>query len=178
MKRTDGAPLRTGDLLEPFDRTAPPPAAGIAAYMLWDHARLASMLGRAVDRARAGEWDSARTVWAMYAEGLQRHVRIEEEIVYPVIERKYANGHPRITTPLRLQHKQLSALLDELGRGFRLENGPAVAQAGDDLSTLLLGHEQMEEEAVYPECDQILAPEGGPALVQRIQELSSEPAGD
>jgi hemerythrin superfamily protein len=172
MKSNDGGDgdLRASDLLEPLDLPPQPPtAAGLGAYLRWDHVRLALLFQRAVDRARLDRWASARQSWALYSEGITRHLRIEEDVVFPVLEREYANGTLRVTAPLRLQHREIVAGAAEIAEAIGAQDAPRLLEQADALSALLIGHERLEEEGVYPKCDHLLTAEERARMLDQIR---------
>jgi hypothetical protein len=176
MKPTDGMPARTSDLFEPLDLPPQPPAAaGIGSYLRWDHLRLSLVFQRAIERARTGRWESARQAWDLYGEGLRRHLRLEEEFVFPVLERKYSNGAPRITTPLRLQHHEILAMVAEIAEVVAAQDASRLVDLADELSALLIGHERLEEEGVYPQCDHLLTAEQRALMLAEIPVLDGKP---
>ena len=176
MKRTDGV-ASTSDLLEPLDLPPQPlAAAGVGAYLRWDHLRLSLVFQRAIERARTGRWESARQAWAVYAEGMRRHLRLEEELVFPVLERKYSNGAPRITTPLRLQHHEIGTMVAETAEAIAAQDASRLVELADELLALLIGHERLEEEGVYPQCDHLLTAEQRALLLAEIPAAGDKPA--
>jgi hemerythrin-like domain-containing protein len=160
----------TADLLERLDLPAAP-LSSLGAYLRWDHDRLGLLFHRAVERALAQRWASARADWWLYGEGLRRHFRVEEELLFPLIEQLPRRGGKRITAPLRLEHREIPALVAEMAQPFRDEDLPRLIELGADLALLLVRHERLEEEHVYRECAALLDADRESDLLGRALDL-------
>jgi iron-sulfur cluster repair protein YtfE (RIC family) len=137
-----------------------------ADYLCWDHDRLDALLDTVRNRVYNAEWAYARRDYDEFARGLQRHIRLEEDILFPVFEQR-AGARAR-TTAMRIEHTRirgvLGSLRDALGRGdaagFR--GGLSV------LLPLLRAHNENEEQILYPADADLPAAERA-ALVRRLQ---------
>lgn len=139
--------------------------------LAWDHDRLDVLEKRAFELRAAGDLAGARKAFAAFSHGLRRHIRFEEEIVFPEFETR--SGMPAEAGPtavMRVEHRQILESLAQL-----------EASIGDPLASperfrvalieVLTGHNQKEEQVLYPAVDRLLGEAGADALVARIQAL-------
>jgi iron-sulfur cluster repair protein YtfE (RIC family) len=139
----------------------------VTAYLSWDHDRLDALLESVRNFAERGDWAHARGSYAEFHRGLDRHIRLEEEILFPLFEARAGMAGP--TTVMREEH--------ELIRGVLVIIGTAVAQADilgvrDGLAALaavLPPHNEKEEQVLYPTTDRILPEAERTKLASRLQ---------
>jgi len=141
---------------------------GVAEALAWDHDRLDELEGKAFRLFAAGDAADARATWADFVFGLRRHIRFEEEILFPVFEEK--TGFPSTHGPtgvMRVEHREIERLIEAIGRAFAGDG--AALRLRSDLHHVLGEHNMKEERMLYPGTDQCLDPEERDALVTRIQ---------
>ena len=116
----------------------------ISRWLSGDHARLDTLLARAVGSAGV---DPAP--YAEFRRGLLRHVGIEEKILLPAAQRARGSEPLALAARLRLDHGAIAALLVPTPT-------PAIAAT---LRTILTAHDALEEEpgGLYETCDALLA---------------------
>jgi hemerythrin-like domain-containing protein len=151
---TAAAPLQTFD--------------SVTGYLSWDHDRLDAILQSVRARVGAGDWEAARREYAPFHDGLDRHIRLEEEILFPLFEERTGmRGGP--TAVMRVEHLEirgaLGAMRDALGRGDAglFQDGLA------HLLAVLPDHNVKEEQVLYPTTDRILPERDRAALAARLQ---------
>jgi len=148
---------------------APPKAFdSVTGYLSWDHDRLDAILQSVRARVEAGDWEAARREYAPFYDGLDRHIRLEEGILFPLFEERTGmTGGP--TVVMREEHREirgaLGTMLDALGRSdVRLfQEGLA------HLLSVLPDHNVKEEQVLYPTTDRILPDKERAALAARLQ---------
>lgn len=161
-----GDPLR----VEVLRRNASPgELRGVTEALAWDHDRLDAMESAAFAARAAGDLRRAERLLAPFVVGLSRHIRFEEEVLFPVFEQRL--GFPPEAGPsgvMRYEHRQIEVLLarmaEEIGRP-----GAAAEETRARLHAVLGEHNMKEERIVYPHTDGALGPEAADALVARIQ---------
>ncbi len=172
----DWTPLdlgRTGHRVEISRRPAERGSLrGISDALGWDHERLARLeVGAFVARA-AGDTETASAWYEAFSSGLRRHITIEEELLFPLFERR--SGIPPGAGPtevMRAEHREILRLLDEILRSI----GDPAKLPDEKRATfheILEEHHQKEEGMLYPALDEVLTPEEGDALVAKIQGFS------
>ena len=140
----------------------------VTEALAWDHDRLEALDKRAFELFAGGDAPGARASWSAFSVGLRRHIRFEEEILFPTFEEKLgiapANGP---TAVMREEHREIERLIDSIGRAFAGAGAPLALRP--DLHRLLGEHNMKEEHVLYPGTDRCLGPDERDALVARIQ---------
>lgn len=143
----------------------------VTEALSWDHDRLEALDARAFDARSAGDHRTASEVFAVFAHGLRRHIRFEEELLFPEFEARA--GFPPDAGPtavMRAEHREILALLDEIGHAIGDAAAPAE-QSRIALHEVLGGHNLKEEQVLYPGVDRLMTEAESDDLVARIQAL-------
>jgi uncharacterized protein (DUF2249 family) len=134
-----------------------------------DHERLARLEVEAFVARAAGDTAAAAARYEAFSSGLRRHIAIEEELLFPLFEKR-AGLFPgsRPTEEMRTEHTEILRLLGEILRAI---GDPAKLpdQARAAFHEILEEHHGKEVGMLYPALDQVLTPEEGDAVVARIQ---------
>jgi len=136
-----------------------------------DHRRLENLRERAEDALRTGGGGEAARLFAEFDRGLRHHIRVEEELLFPALERD--GGVRRDFGPIGVmlaEHRAIEGLLERLAREFS-------GQAADDtpgapmgqLSAMLKAHDAKEEMVLYPMADRTIAEAERESIVARIR---------
>ena len=127
----------------------------ITRYLSWDHDRLDGLLSEATRHVEAGELGEARSLFIPFDEGLRRHIRIEEELLFPLFESRSGMRHGP-TAVMRGEHRVIEGELARMRRG--LDNGDAAEYATGlaNLHGVLGPHNVKEEQVLYPTTDDML----------------------
>jgi uncharacterized protein (DUF2249 family) len=146
-------------------------ARSVTEALAWDHDRLDALEKEAFERRASGDPDGARSVFALFAHGLRRHIRFEEELLFPEFERR-AGFDPDAgpTAVMRAEHREIEALIEDLERGIGDPAVPAEATRAS-LHEILGDHNLKEEQVLYPGTDRLLEEAEADALVRRIQAM-------
>ncbi|MEO8584708.1 MAG: hemerythrin domain-containing protein [Acidobacteriota bacterium] len=144
---------------------------GVLEALAWDHDRLDALDAAAFASFEAGDIAGARAIFAAFARGLERHIRFEEEILFPALEARAGFGPSAgPTAVMRTDHVEIRACL--AGIAAALDGGGAGAsEIRVRLATLLGGHNLKEEQILYPLADRVLGKAEADALVGLIQRL-------
>lgn len=137
----------------------------------FDHDRLDAILAEARRAWEGGDLAAAQEGYGAFAVGLARHIRAEEELLFPAFEA--VSGMPPNTGPtmvMRMEHRDLERALAAIREA--LEAGaPSEPPEMRDLLRLLESHNRKEEYVLYPATDGRLAAEERIALCRRIESL-------
>jgi uncharacterized protein (DUF2249 family)/hemerythrin superfamily protein len=150
-------------------RAEPGSLRGVTEALSWDHDRLDEIEKRAFEAFGGGDTAGAISAWKEFVHGLKRHIRFEEEILFPAFEEK--TGVPPAAGPtavMRVEHRQIQGLLDAIAAA--LEGATDALPLRARLHRVLGDHNMKEERVLYPATDQTLDEEGRDALVRRIQQ--------
>lgn len=118
-----------------------------------DHRRLDVILAAAKQALRAGDIARARTQFSEFRDGLERHIVVEEEVLFPAFESLTGVSESGPTQGMRLEHVELRKLMAEvaaeLGRpGDESSTTPLAA-----LTARIYAHNGKEERILYPGVD-------------------------
>jgi len=157
-RMTDG-PMRIGELLEE------------------DHHRLAALEGRLEALAREGHVDTVVAA-TMLAEGMRRHVRIEEDLLIPAYREHGGAAVDAAASFVHREHElithQVELVLDHarkrIGGATDSADGWAVelVRALEFLRAIEEEHTKREERSLFPKLDQYLPLDARRALLHRI----------
>lgn len=139
------------------ERTAPTVGEALQA----DHVRLDALLDRA--QSRLAEDRPASAAMADFIWGLRRHIRLEEQTLFPAFVQ--AGGAQPPTQVMALEHRRIEQYLDSL------EGNPSYALTGiGELRGLLEAHNFKEEGVLYPKVDQVLEGRHAPLVEALFRE--------
>jgi uncharacterized protein (DUF2249 family) len=140
----------------------------ISEALAWDHDRLEALQEKAFALFSRDAIEEAQAAWAEFSVGLRRHIRFEEELLFPTFEQKL--GMPAAHGPtavMRAEHREIERLIGLVGSALA-GDGDAFALR-DELIAVLGAHNMKEEHVIYPGTDRGLDAEERDALVARIQ---------
>lgn len=140
----------------------------VTEALSWDHDRLDALCCRAFGERAQRSFEAAREAWHEFAAGLLRHIRCEEEVLFPVFEER-TGIETGPTGTMRVEHRQIEMLLEGIGAVIAAP-GPAADTLRADLRQVLAEHNEKEELVLYPGIDALLSPDEADELVARMQE--------
>jgi hemerythrin-like domain-containing protein len=138
-----------------------------------DHRRLDAILADAKRWFAAGDLPRASARFAAFRDGLERHIAVEEEVLFPCFESLTgAAGGP--TQVMRMEHGELRQLMAEvaasLARGADEERATPLAA----LTARIYAHNGKEERILYPAVDRAARDAGAlDSLVARVRSGTS-----
>lgn len=117
-----------------------------------DHRRLAQIEEDLGEAAAAGaDARELGEIWTRFAESMRRHFDVEEQVVFPVLER----AHPDEVRALRAEHDGLRARLDRMGIDVDLHT--VRSDAIRRLLDALADHAHREDDGAYVWAEQVLS---------------------
>jgi hemerythrin-like domain-containing protein len=122
--------------------------------LLVREARLIEAMRQVVERyVGAEETDAAGAALGSLGSRLRRRIRLEENSLFPAIERRLGDPRFEPTARMRRQHAVLLELLDGIERA--LKEGELATVAGDlrELKAALRAHVDEEERVILPLVD-------------------------
>jgi hemerythrin-like domain-containing protein len=143
-----------------------PPMSELSPYMQQAHEQLDSELEKAA-RLRSSDPDAAWGAFMEFVSGLQRHMSLEEEVLFPAFLANPLAGAPGALTALRGEHQRILALLDEL-EVCQAEFNPRAARLETELRALLDSHHAAEERIFAPWLATTLNDAQRKALLERM----------
>jgi iron-sulfur cluster repair protein YtfE (RIC family) len=140
----------------------------VTSYLSWDRARLDRALEHAREDVQANRAAAARRALDEYARGLERRLRLEEELVFPVFEaRSGMIGGP--TGVMREEHRAIRAALALMRDGLACEDAARFAAGLHFMESILPDHHAKEEHILYPATDRLLTLAERTAFTQRLE---------
>jgi uncharacterized protein (DUF2249 family)/hemerythrin-like domain-containing protein len=141
-------------------------------YLQQDHRRLDGIVTRARSLAADRSFDEAARRFAEFACGLNHHIDMEENILFPVVERVTGPaGGP--TTVMRMEHADIRQRMALVASALRSQD-PAAVDTILSLTQLLGSHNAKEEHMLYPMADH--AAGGDRELEDLVRRLQACPA--
>jgi len=156
------------------EETAP---ADVVDLLTRDHRRVDELLARALRRINAADVAGARPLLAEFAAGLRRHIRVENELLAPMLPQPAGpDGTSHVAIMLR-EHEEILAQLGEVEASFAFGAAPEAWEVEPFVAILsgtLAKHEHREESNLFPHWAAALrarpAPEQ-PALLARVRAM-------
>jgi uncharacterized protein (DUF2249 family) len=148
---------------------------GLSEALGWDHSRLAGLDADATAAWDAGDGRRGGELHMRFVEGLRRHIRYEDSILFPLFER--VSGMPADRGPtavMRVEHRAIEGLLDDIEEAVRRGMRPH-GDTRRDLHDILHNHDAKEEGVLYPLLDRHLREDDADATVFLFQ--SMDPLG-
>jgi len=139
----------------------------ITAYLSWEHGRLSRLLedvGRFVGDA---DWPPALAAYGEFEMGLERHMRDEEDVLFPLFEARsgIVDGP---TGVLRADLRHVRGCLVLMRAALQAQDPAAFESGRSFLGAMLPEHHAQEEHVLYPTTDRLLAPAERRAVVTRL----------
>jgi hemerythrin-like domain-containing protein len=131
-----------------------------------DHQRLERLLEASAAHVRAGQWDAALASFSEFRRGIQQHMDIEEQELFPAVE---GGAQTPLTATLRKGHRDLRAFFDELDDALEARDAEEVGRINRTVRALLTRHDEMEERDLYPAAQARLGEFAGERSVHRLQ---------
>jgi regulator of cell morphogenesis and NO signaling len=149
----------------------------ISAYLQEDHNRLDNLLDMTFLYLKGRSRERAVSSFIEFDEGLRRHIRMEEQILFPIFEEKSGvrsgptmamrQEHRRIEGLLSRIREEIEALTDEVASG-----GPPsrLDELRREMLEALGPHNAKEERILYPACDQVISDRSG--VIQKMESIA------
>jgi regulator of cell morphogenesis and NO signaling len=136
-------------------------------YLSWDHDRLDGLLESVRSSVDRGDWAAARRHFDGFHRGLDRHIQLEEEILFPVFEERMRLTGP--TEVMRQEHRLIRGALGVLSGAVGRGDARGFRTGLTSLLSVLSDHNAKEERVLYPTTDRVLLDEERAALAARLQ---------
>ena len=146
------------------------PERTISAMFDEDHERLDALF-KSFQTLKRTDFPKAKSAFLEFKAGLQRHVVWEEEVMFPLWEKKsgMTGGGPTIV--MRSEHREIGDCLESLSRKIQAQNLETEREE-EFLLDLLDRHNMSEEEVLYPEMDHIISPEEREAAFRAMEKIA------
>ena len=122
-----------------------------------DHDRLDELF-KTFQQLKRSDIPKAKGVFEEFKSGLERHIVWEEDLLFPLWEKKTGRSEEGPTVVMRGEHRQIKQQLNAI-HGKVLQRNPDSDQEEQVLLDILGSHNRKEERALYPAIDQVASPE-------------------
>ncbi len=134
-----------------------------------DHRRLDTILERVEALGEAGKFPEALDRFAEFRCGLNRHIDIEEQILFPAFE-GFTGMTMGPTVVMRHEHVEIRTRMDAIAAALEAGNRDDLTRALSGLRAVLGEHNMKEEHVLYPMTDESTGSErAADDLVRRMQ---------
>jgi hemerythrin-like domain-containing protein len=128
----------------------------ISGHLTGEHRHCDDLFASAENAANAGDWTECARAFAAFRAAIERHLRVEEEVVFPAFESQtgMTMGPTRV---MRMEHEQMRGLLRDLDAARGQCDRGAFLGLAETLLILMQQHNLKEENMLYPMTDRALA---------------------
>jgi hypothetical protein len=141
--------------------------------LAWDHRRLDALQQAAFAAHDDGQAEAAWALYRRFADGLRRHVRIEETVVLPWLKHRLGlDDRDATISVVTMEHRAIGTFLDRvcaLGASALRDGGPA-----QEFAALLARHERGEDAMVNHRLADLLDEESSDALAAAVQDVPAQ----
>jgi iron-sulfur cluster repair protein YtfE (RIC family) len=120
------------------------------------HRSCDDLFAHAEEAALAGRWAEASEAFRRFRQEITAHFSTEEQVLFPAFE-AVSGSSMGPTQVMRLEHAQMTSLLDILGHAVAACDAEGFAGAAETLLIMMQQHNMKEENILYPMCDRALA---------------------
>jgi hemerythrin-like domain-containing protein len=149
LRDPEGGQYRIANRLENLMET-------LGTYLTNDHERCDALLRQTQQSVGAARWREARCDMAAFQYALERHLLIEERIIFPAFE--FALGHAvSPTAVMRAEHLRIRAVAQRLADSVDAFSAQDFVMHAEALLLTLHQHCEKEEGVLYPMIERVLA---------------------
>jgi len=141
----------------------------VSAFFEQDHDRLDELF-KTFQQLKRSDFPKAKEAFKEFKFGLQRHIVWEEDVLFPLWEKKTGMSESGPTPVMRHEHRQIGQQLEAI-HGKVSEQNPDSDKEEQALLDLLGSHNRKEELRLYPAIDQVAGTEGQEAIFQSMKNI-------
>lgn len=138
-------------------------------WLYHDHLDMEDLLEAAAAATRQQKWNTVEHMLGKLVDRLKRHMRIEEEVLFPAYEQVPGTA-PQPTEALRRDHDGIVNWCRDLHYATQARDPVAFLGSLQTLRELLAAHDQKEENFFLPMAGHSLTPEKA-AVLERLKAL-------
>ncbi len=110
--------------------------SGLAAFFEQDHRDCDARWADVEELLDTQDVEAARSAWEKFDKGMRRHIAMEEEVMFPAFEAAAQMGGGGPTSVMRMEHKQMIGLLDQIEGAMESGDAEQALDLGDTLLML------------------------------------------
>ncbi|MBD3648780.1 MAG: hemerythrin domain-containing protein [Pseudomonadales bacterium] len=136
---------------------------GILAYLSEDHAKCDEQFAAAEEMVSKGNWEQAGDGFRLFAESLEHHLAMEEQVLFRYLER--AMGGPvGPVNVMKMEHTQMRELVQAMAEKLKAGDKDGFLGVSETLLVLMQQHNLKEEQILYPMAERALAADQGKVI--------------
>ncbi len=139
----------------------------ILEFMSVDHDRLDNKI-RMYSKEKLVDIERAQIIFLSFKNELERHIIWEEDILFPVFERKTGIKDGGPTSVMRMEHIQIKNHLQEIKRKLHTKKIQNLCKEEVALFKLLESHNQKEENILYPGIDNLTSEQEKQQMIKQM----------
>ena len=139
----------------------------ILEFMSIDHDRLDNKIKK-YSTEKLVNIEQAESIFLFFKNELERHIIWEEDILFPVFERKTGIKDGGPTSAMRMEHIQIKNHLQEIKRKLHAKKIQDPCKEEVALFKLLESHNQKEENILYPEIDNLTSVQEKEQMIKKM----------
>ena len=128
----------------------------LVEFFTLGHRQCDGMWAAVATAAEAGAADAVAESWGAFQSELLKHLRMEEEVLFPAFEQATGMTDGGPTFVMRPEHDQMRGLLEQMDAAAEGGEHDELADLGDTLLMLIQQHNLKEEHMLYPMAEQAL----------------------
>lgn len=144
----------------------------ISKFFEKDHDRLDELF-KTFQQLKRSDFPKAKEAFKQFKSGLQRHIVWEEDLLFPLWEKKTGRSEEGPTVVMRAEHRQIGQQLEAIHSKVAVQN-PDSDQEEQALLDILGSHNRKEERALYPAIDQVAGPDDRETVFQNMENIPEE----
>lgn len=130
---------------------------GLKEFFTLDHRHIDDTWAEVESAAQSGDVEVEKEKWRIFQGEMLRHLRMEEEVMFPAFEQASGMTESGPTFVMRSEHEQMRGLIEQMGAAADADDYDELVDLGDTLLMLIQQHNQKEEQMLYPMAEQVLA---------------------
>jgi len=139
----------------------------ILDFMSVDHDRLDNKI-RMYSKEKLLDIERAESFFLSFKSELERHIIWEEDILFPVFERKTGIKDGGPTSVMRMEHTQIKDHLQEIKRKLHTKKIQNPCKEEVALFKVLESHNQKEENILYPGIDNLTSEQEKQQMIKQM----------
>jgi len=139
----------------------------ILEFMSIDHDRLDNKI-KMYSTEKLVNVERAEDIFLLFKNELERHIIWEEDILFPVFERKTGIKDGGPTSVMRMEHIQIKKHLQEIKRKLHTKINQKHCKEEVALFKVLESHNQKEEDILYPGIDNLTSEQEKELLIKQM----------
>ena len=142
----------------------------ILEFMSIDHDRLDNKI-RMYSREKLLDIERAESIFLFFKSELEQHIIWEENILFPIFERKTGIKGGGPTSVMRMEHIQIKNHLQEIKRKLHTKKIQDSCKEEVALFKVLESHNQKEENILYPGIDNLTSEQEKELMIKEMSAI-------